>query len=153
MSLTLKKVIDKNRDFEEAVVPADDVVDSVELLVSNHSEELEVAAEEVVAIANSPNSIDRGIEFSANDVVHIANSPDSKDFEELVVSADEVVGIASSPDSIDEEIKQMERAAEIQESEPKISANIDDATSKLESFYLPQDLSVFFVNDQDFRFL
>ena len=79
--------------------------------------------------------------------LHIANSPDSKDFEELVVSADEVVGIASSPDSIDEEIKQMEWAAEIQESEPKISANIDDATSQLESFYLPRDLSVFFVND------
>ena len=47
----------------------------------------------------------------------------------------------------------MERAAEIQVSEPKISANIDDATSQLESFYLPRDLSVFFVNDQDFRFL
>ena len=135
------------------MVPADDVVDSVESLVSNRSEEMEVAAEEVVVIANSPNSIDRGKEFSANDVVHIANSPDSKDFEELVVSADEVVGIASSPDSIDEEIKQMERAAEIQVSEPKISANIDDATSQLESFYLPRDLSVFFVNDQDFRFL
>ena len=113
------------------MVPADDVVDSVESLVSNHSEEMEVAAEEVVAITDSPNSIDRGKE----------------------VSADEVVGIVSSPDSIDEEIKQMERAAEIQVSEPKISANIDDATSQLESFYLPRDLSVFFVNDQDFRFL
>ena len=113
------------------VVAADDAVESVESLVSNHSEELEVAAEEVVAITDSPNSIDRGKE----------------------VSADEVVGIVSSPDSIDEEIKQMERAAEIQVSEPKISANIDDATSQLESFYLPQDLSVFFVNDQDFRFL
>ena len=113
------------------VVAADDAVDSVESLVSNHSEELEVAAEEVVAITDSPNPIDRGKE----------------------VSADEVVGIVSSPDSIDEEIKQMERAAEIQVSEPKISANIDDATSQLESFYLPRDLSVFFVNDQDFRLL
>ena len=94
------------------VVPADDAADSVESLFPNHSEEMEVAAEEVVVIANSPNSIDRGKEFSANDVVHIANSPDTKDFEELVVSADEVVGIASSPDSIDEEIRQMERAAE-----------------------------------------
>ena len=135
------------------MVPADDVVDSVESLVSNHFEEMEVAAEEVVVIANSSNSIDRGKEFSANDVVHIANSPGSKDFEELVVSADEVVGIAGSPDSIDEEIKQMERAAEIQVTEPKISANIDDATSQLESFYLPRDLSVFFVNDQDFGFV
>ena len=42
------------------MVPADDAVDSVESLVSNHSEEMEVAAEEVVAIANSPNSIDCG---------------------------------------------------------------------------------------------
>ena len=59
------------------MVPADDVVDSVESLVSNHSEELEVAAEEVVAITDSPNSIDRGKEVSADGVVHIANSPDS----------------------------------------------------------------------------
>ena len=59
------------------MVPADDAVDSVESLVSNHSEEMEVAAEEVVAIANSPNSIARGKEVSADGVVHIANSPDS----------------------------------------------------------------------------
>ena len=72
--------------------------------------------------------------------------PTQKDFEELVVSADEVVGLASSPDSINEEIKQMNWAAEIQVSEPKISANIDDASSQLESFYLPRDLSIFFVN-------
>ena len=73
--------------------------------------------------------------------------PTQKDFEELVVSADEVVGLASSPDSINEKIKQMNWAAEIQVSEPKISANIDDASSQLESFYLPRDLSIFFVNE------
>ena len=60
------------------VVPADDAADSVESLVSNHSEELEVAAEDVVAVANSFDSMDRKKEVSADDVVPSADSPTQK---------------------------------------------------------------------------
>ena len=63
MHKILKKIADKNRDFEELEVSAEDVVSSEGAVDSNHSDELEVSAENAVANEGSLDSVDEEIKL------------------------------------------------------------------------------------------